>query len=312
MQLFCNAAGSMSLADESKNLQLAVTESIDRKLDARSAGSNKLLQHLIGHSITQIDFSAQNSTKRHQHILSRLLLHNIASSAGAQSSRGVDGFVMDGEHQHRQTGYSGLQMLDQFDAIGALQRNIRNGNVRLHDLHRFERRIDVLGCAANKQVRLAIDQFGQSFPHDRMVVDYKDRALLLDRVFSLARQECLPFTIHRERADDHRSPARMFLNIQRCTDHICAVVHCAYPHALFVLKPICETQPIVSDTEEDFVPAVRKLYDNFPGLTMFDGIRHGLLSDSIKMGGQITVANQNILINFETTSDIKKLFDFRS
>src|SRR5262252_3690182 len=169
MQLFCNAAGSMSLADESKNLQLAVTESIDRKLDTGSAGSNKLLEHLIGHSITQIYFSAQNSTQRHQHILSRLLLHNIASSAGAQSSRGVDGFVMDGEHQHRQTGYSGLQMLDQFD---------------------------------------------QSFPHDRMVVDYKDRALLLDRVFSLARQECLPFTIHRERADDHRSPARMLLNIQ--------------------------------------------------------------------------------------------------
>src|SRR5262252_3665464 len=129
MQLFCNAAGSMSLADESKNLQLAVTESIDRKLDARSAGSNKLLQHLIGHSITQIDFSAQNSTQRHQHILSRLLLHNIASSAGAQSPRGVNGFVMDGEHQHRQTGYSGLYVLDQFDAIGALQGNIRNGNV---------------------------------------------------------------------------------------------------------------------------------------------------------------------------------------
>src|SRR5215467_140294 len=193
MQLFCNAAGSMSLADESKNLQLAVTESIDGKLDARSAGSNKLLQHLIGHSITQIDFSAQNSTQRHQHILSRLLLHNIASSAGAQSTRGVNGFVMDGEHQHRQTGYSGLQMLDQLDAIGALQRNIRNGNVRLQDLHRFERCIDVFCRATNKQVRLAINKFGQSFPHDRMVVDDKDGALLLNRVFSLARQECLSY-----------------------------------------------------------------------------------------------------------------------
>src|SRR5262245_31368791 len=78
VQLFGNAAGSVSLADESKNLQLAVTESIDGKLQSRSAGSNKLLQHLVGHSITQIDFSAQHSTQRHQHILSRVLLHDIA------------------------------------------------------------------------------------------------------------------------------------------------------------------------------------------------------------------------------------------
>ena len=39
-----------------------------------------------------------------------------------------------------------------------------------------------------------IDQPSQSFAHDRMIVDDKDGALLLDRVFSLARQKCLSYS----------------------------------------------------------------------------------------------------------------------
>jgi hypothetical protein len=42
---------------------------------------------------------------------------------------------MYGENKDRQAGNSGLEVLDQLDAIGALQGNIRNGNVRLQDLH---------------------------------------------------------------------------------------------------------------------------------------------------------------------------------
>src|SRR6516165_10417645 len=56
--------------------------------------SNKLLQYLVCHSITQIDFSSQDSTQRNQHILGCFLLHNVASGAGTKRPRGVNGFVM--------------------------------------------------------------------------------------------------------------------------------------------------------------------------------------------------------------------------
>lgn len=93
-----------------------------------------------------------------------------------------------------------------------------------------------------------------------------------------------------ERADDDRSTTRILLNVQRCPNHICAIVHRTYPHAFLVLKPLRESQPIILDTEEKFVPAVRKTNINSPGLTMFDGIGHRLLSDSIEVGCDINVA----------------------
>ena len=95
---------------------------------------------------------------------------------------------------------------------------------------------------------------------------------------------------------DDRAAARIFLNIQRCADHVGAIVHSAYPHAFFVLKPIRKSHSIVLDAEDNFIPAVRQTNDDLSGLTVFDGIRHSLLSDSIEVGCQIDVANQNIFI----------------
>ena len=75
------------------------------------------------------------------------------------------------------------------------KRNIGEGDVGFQRLHGFERFVDIFRGAANGQIRLAVDQLRETFAHNRMVVDDKDRALALHGKFSLSSQITLFYSL---------------------------------------------------------------------------------------------------------------------
>ena len=81
-QLLSDAPSPMTLTDQSKDFQFAVAEPIDGKFLRCTRRADELLQHLVGHPLTEIDFSAQDSAQREQHVLGGFLFHDEAAGAG--------------------------------------------------------------------------------------------------------------------------------------------------------------------------------------------------------------------------------------
>ena len=79
--------------------------------DCRACGraADVLLQHPVCDAVAQIDLAVQDAAQGHQHLLRRLLLHDVAVGARPQRALGVDRLVVHGEDQHRQSRDSGCE-----------------------------------------------------------------------------------------------------------------------------------------------------------------------------------------------------------
>ena len=141
--------------------------------------ADESVQHLIGHTVADINLAAQNSANRHQHLLGGLLLHDVAVGSGAQRALGVERFVEHRENQHRQVRVARANILEQIQAVGSVERNVHHDQVGLQFLDPAQCGAGLFGIAANGQIRLAIDQQRQPLADDRMIVD-DEKQLLLD------------------------------------------------------------------------------------------------------------------------------------
>ena len=99
---------------------------------------------------------------RNENLLGRLLLHDVAVGAGAKRALRIDRLVMHRQNQHRQIRIAGAKVLQQVQSIGTLQRDVRNQDVRPGCGDRLHGGVRFFGLAADRQVRLLVDQQRQA------------------------------------------------------------------------------------------------------------------------------------------------------
>ena len=80
-----------------------------------------MMQDPVGDPFADVDLAIQDLAHGHQHLLGRLVFHDVAVGACAQRAFRVDRFVMHGEDQHRQARISQANVLEQFEAVGSVQ-----------------------------------------------------------------------------------------------------------------------------------------------------------------------------------------------
>ena len=107
-------------------------------------------------------------------LLGGLAFHDVAARAGAKGAFGIKLLVVHGQHDDGEAGLEDLEALDELDAGTFLERDVHDGHVGLvrgDALHGAGR---ILRLAADDEVGLLVDQVGQPFAHQRMVVHEKD------------------------------------------------------------------------------------------------------------------------------------------
>ena len=74
------------------------------------------------------------------------------------------------QHEDREVRIPRFDVLNQFDAIAAFERNIDDRYVRLQRADRFKGFGRILGLAADDHVSLLVDQLGQAAAQDRVII----------------------------------------------------------------------------------------------------------------------------------------------
>src|SRR2546425_2295517 len=67
-----------------------------------------------------------------------------------------------------------LNILDELNAVGAIQRNIHDGHIRFQRFNSLQRLRGILGLPTNHQIWFPIDELGQPFNHHGMVVNHEN------------------------------------------------------------------------------------------------------------------------------------------
>ncbi len=140
--------------------------------DGRAAGH--LAEQPARHPVADVDLAGQHPAQRDQHLLGRLLLHQVGARAGAQRPLGVERLVVHRQDHHRDGDVAGAEVLDQLEAVGSVQREVDDGDVGLQRVDAVERRGGVGGLAADLEVGLLVDELGQAAAHDRVIVNDED------------------------------------------------------------------------------------------------------------------------------------------
>ena len=87
---------------------------------------------------------------------------------------GVEGFFVHGDDEHPHPGPADADILDQFEAIGVLERQVDDDQVRRFGEDGFQGFSAILRFTGNDQVGLIIDDFGQALTDQRVVIYQQD------------------------------------------------------------------------------------------------------------------------------------------
>lgn len=101
------------------------------------------------HFFAYEDFPRQDLADGEHDFLCRLLLGQVAARPCAKRPFTVQRFIVHGEHQYGEFRVFFLELFDQFDAVGVLQRDINDGEVGLAGIHRQERFPRILSFSAD-------------------------------------------------------------------------------------------------------------------------------------------------------------------
>src|SRR5436190_9283941 len=86
VELLGDLSRTMSLPNEIKDLELAVTEVLEGRSGARGSAADQLLHHFLLHPGTEIDLAGQYLPDGSQHIAGRFLLHDVTGRASPQGT----------------------------------------------------------------------------------------------------------------------------------------------------------------------------------------------------------------------------------
>ena len=132
------------------------TDAIELKtLDGATHG---LLEQSRLQRLTSIDLSAQHSADRNHDIFRGFLFHDITLPACVQHPFGVQRFVVHREGDGGKGGPSVPDTLDQFEPVGAFERNVHDNDIRPQRRHGIQSRCCMIGFPANHKIGLIVDQ----------------------------------------------------------------------------------------------------------------------------------------------------------
>ncbi len=80
---------------------------------------------------------------------------------------------MHGQDQHRQTRRCHPDVLQQLEAIWAIERYVHHQDVRPRGLNCRQRRVHLFSFATDHQIGLLIDEQSQALAHNRMIVNHE-------------------------------------------------------------------------------------------------------------------------------------------
>ena len=132
---------------------------------------------LIGHALAEINLAVEDAAHCHEHLLRGFLLHDVAVGARAQGTFRVDGLVVHGEHEHGKVRICSASMFEQFEAIGASERDVEDHDVGMQVSDCLHRSLRLFCLAANLHVLLLIDEERESLAHEWVIVDNKNGLL---------------------------------------------------------------------------------------------------------------------------------------
>src|ERR1700687_4071501 len=84
VKFLADLTGSVPFSNQPENLKLAICQVGDGGPLRYLIPANKTMEDPVGHPVADIDLSAEDPANRYQHPLRRLLLHDVAASAGTQ------------------------------------------------------------------------------------------------------------------------------------------------------------------------------------------------------------------------------------
>jgi len=169
VKLFGDVARGLSLAQQLEDFKFTVAQRFHRRIPAVAA-PGKNFEDFRRHLFADINLAGEHLADGLHQLFSTFLFHDVTAAARAQNALGIKRFIMHRNDQHRQARADRLEILDQLQAVLARQRNIRQDQVRFQRINHLNRLLGVLRLAADGQIRLHIDELGQSLPHHRVIV----------------------------------------------------------------------------------------------------------------------------------------------
>ena len=114
----------------------------------------------------------------------------------------------------------------------------------------------------------------------------------------------------RKKTDYGGSTREVPANIERTSDHVGAVVHNVQAHAGVVRRSFGNTFTVVLNRERAFAVLGKQTDHDVAGISVLDGVVHGLARDVVKVRGGVYVVKQHRFATFETAGDLEQILHF--
>ena len=124
----------------------------------------------------EVDLAAENLADGRDDLGHGLALGDKARGPGPQDAAGERLFIVRRIDEDLHGRPARLDVVDQLDAVLAIQRKVDDDDVRVPALDQPQCFLDMLRFTTNLQVGLAADRQGKPLAHDRMVVHDHDSA----------------------------------------------------------------------------------------------------------------------------------------
>ena len=174
-QLSADVARSKTPSNEREDFALSIGEAIQRCAFISTGRSARDSGHdPFRHRRADVRLPARYATDGRSQVVHGFLLHDVAPRARGQGTLRVQGFVVHGQDQHAHVWKHRVELLDQAEAAVHPQRQVQNGHIGAVGANPLEPAGGGVALAADGHVGLAVDQFGQTLPHDGVIVDDHD------------------------------------------------------------------------------------------------------------------------------------------
>lgn len=169
-EAFGDFAGADALPDELVDLELTVGEALDGGEDFFALAAVDASGDIGGDEA----FAADDGPEAFEDAVGGFVFHDVAAGAGEQGPRGVDLFVMHGQHEDGCARDLVGELADEVEAGAVGEGEVEEDDVGLCIGDAFGGVGEVGGLPADLQVGLVLDDGGEAFADDGVVFDEED------------------------------------------------------------------------------------------------------------------------------------------
>ena len=163
-----------AFADAAEDLELAVGEGVDGVLVFLVLVAHEAGEDLGGAAVAEVDVAGEDLADGGDEVGGGLIFHEVAAGAGAEGAFGVDALVEDGKDKDGDGGVALLELLGEFEAVGAVEGDVDDADVGGELIDLSDGVVGVVGFAADDHVFLVFHEGGEAAADDGMIFNEQD------------------------------------------------------------------------------------------------------------------------------------------